>query len=393
MLMHKKIILFLFFFTICNAQYTLIHDGLVRGYTVSYPNSAAEPCPLIINMHGYGSDALNQQSYSEMDDYALDQNIAVVYPMGIDSAWNVGTFWDFSDADDIGFISVLIDSVAEDFNIDLDRVYACGMSNGGYMAYELACELSDKIAAFGSVTGNFMLNADQACDNSREIPFIHIHGTYDYVVPYSYSWDGSMYVGEAIEYWRNHNDLDSVLVESIPDLDPTDNTTVEKFTYYNNFSTTQFVHFKVNGGGHQWFGSSIGDWVIPIVGFNNHDINTNEELLDFFLNYRLSDFLSIDEVAGELPADFILYQNYPNPFNPTTTISYDLPENNFVNITIYDLLGREVKVLVSGELASGYHDVIWDGTNELGQSVSAGVYLYSVIAGNKVYSGKMVLMK
>jgi flagellar hook assembly protein FlgD len=52
-----------------------------------------------------------------------------------------------------------------------------------------------------------------------------------------------------------------------------------------------------------------------------------------------------------------------------------------------------VKVLVSGELASGYHDVIWDGTNELGQSVSAGVYLYSVIAGNKVYSGKMVLMK
>ncbi|MDP5957807.1 MAG: FlgD immunoglobulin-like domain containing protein, partial [Candidatus Marinimicrobia bacterium] len=76
-----------------------------------------------------------------------------------------------------------------------------------------------------------------------------------------------------------------------------------------------------------------------------------------------------------------------------TTISYELPENNFVNITIYDLLGREVKVLVSGELASGYHDVIWDGTNELGQSVSAGVYLYSVIAGNKVYSGKMVLMK
>ena len=66
----------------------------------------------------------------------------------------------------------------------------------------------------------------------------------------------------------------------------------------------------MSGGGHQWFGSSIGAWAIPFLGLNNHDINTNEELFDFFLNYRLSDFLSIDEVAGELPADFILHQNY-----------------------------------------------------------------------------------
>ncbi len=386
-------IFLLFFFTVCNAQLTLTYDGLTREYYVSYPDSATEPCPLVINMHGFGSNALDQQFYSEMDDYALDQNIAVVYPMGIDSAWNVGTYWDFSDANDIGFISVLIDSVAEDFNIDLDRVYACGMSNGGYMAYELACELSDKIAAFGSVTGNFMLNADQVCDDSREIPFIHIHGTNDYIVPYSYSWDGSMYVGEAIEYWRDHNDLDSVLVESLPDLDSTDNTTVEKFTYYNNSSPTQFVHFKVIGGGHQWFGSSIGDWAIPFLGLNNHDINANEELLDFFLNYRLSDFLSTDEVVGELPDDFILHQNYPNPFNPTTTIRYELPENSFVKITVYDLLGREVRKLVSGERVSGKHEVIWNARNDKGMPVSAGVYLISIQAGDIVQTKKAVLLK
>ena len=386
-------IFLLFFFTVCYAQLTLTHDGLVREYAVSYPNNVTEPCPLVINMHGYNNNIYDQQFYSEMDDYALGQNIAVVYPMGIDSAWNVGTYWDFSDANDIGFISVLIDSVAEDFNIDLDRVYACGMSNGGYMAYELACELSDKIAAFGSVTGNFMLNADQVCDDSREIPFIHIHGTNDYIVPYSFSWDGSMYVGEAIEYWRDYNDLDSVLVESLPDLDLTDNTTVEKFTYYNNSSSTQFVHFKVSGGGHQWFGSSFGDWVIPFLGFNNHDINTNEELLDFFLNYRLSDFLSIDEVAVELPVDFILHQNYPNPFNPTTTIRYDLPKNNFVNITICDLLGREVRRLVSGERVSGTHEIIWDGTNDNNSPAAAGVYLISIQVGEFRQTKKMVLLK
>ncbi|MBC8322327.1 MAG: T9SS type A sorting domain-containing protein [Candidatus Marinimicrobia bacterium] len=391
--MINRIILSLIVATLCYAQSTLTHDGLTREYYVSYPDSATDPCPLIINMHGYSSDALDQQSYSEMDDVALNQNIAVVYPMGIDSAWNVGTYWDFSDADDIGFISVLIDSVSGDYDIDLDRVYACGMSNGGYMAYELACELSDKIAAFGSVTGNFMLNANQTCDDSREIPFIHIHGTYDLIVPYSNSWDGSMFVGESIVYWRDINNLDSVLVESIPDIDPADNTTVEKYTYYNTTSSTQFVHFKVIGGGHQWFGSTVADWVIPWLGYNNHDINANEELIDFFLNYRLSDFLSMDEIANDLPHDYILHQNFPNPFNPITTIRYDLPEAGWINITIYDMLGREVKKLVSSKQVSGKHEIMWNGTNDLSQSVSAGVYLYKVIVGNDVQTGKMVLLK
>ena len=93
-----------------------------------------------------------------MDQFALQQVIAVVYPQGINNSWNVGVAWDNNNSDDVGFIRVLIDSVAANFIIDLDRVYACGMSNGGYMAYELACHLSDKIAAFGSVTGNFMLD-------------------------------------------------------------------------------------------------------------------------------------------------------------------------------------------------------------------------------------------
>jgi len=391
--MFNRIILSLIVATLCNAQSTLTHDGLTREYYVSYPDSATDPCPLIINMHGYSSDALDQQSYSEMDDVALNQNIAVVYPMGIDSAWNVGTYWDFSDADDIGFISVLIDSVSEDYDIDLDRVYACGMSNGGYMAYELACELSDKIAAFGSVTGNFMLNANQTCDDSREIPFIHIHGTYDLIVPYSNSWDGSMYVGESIEYWRNVNNLDSVLVESIPDIDPTDNTTVEKYTYYNTSSTTQFVHFKVIGGGHQWFGSTVADWVIPWLGYNNHDINANEELIDFFLNYRLSDFLSTEIIEENLPADFILHQNYPNPFNPSTAIRFELKDNSLVNISIYDLLGKRVKKLLEDELVSGTHEIIWDGRNELGIKAPSGIYIFQMESKGLRKTHKGLLLK
>ena len=113
-------------------------------------------------MHGYGGSSQSQLSYSEMDLFAHPMNVAVVYPQGATngwgiSAWNIGTFWDQSNLDDVGFISLMIDQISADFDIDLDRVYACGMSNGGYMAYELACELENKIAAFGSVTGNFIL--------------------------------------------------------------------------------------------------------------------------------------------------------------------------------------------------------------------------------------------
>ena len=244
-------------------------------------------------MHGYTSNAVEQQLYSEMDNYALAMNIAVVYPEGINNSWNVGTSWDNNNHDDVGFTRVLIDSVAAQFIVDLDRVYACGMSNGGYMAYELACELADKIAAFGSVTGNFMLNSTQFCMNERLIPIIDLHGTGDQTVPYSSSFDGSLTIAQSIEYWRDFNELTIENIESMPDIDLTDNTTVEKFTYSSENHSTQFVHFKVIGGGHQWFGSTIGDFFISQLGLNNHDINTNEELISFFLQYRLSNFIGL----------------------------------------------------------------------------------------------------
>lgn len=99
------------------------------------------------------------------------------------------------------------------------------------------------------------------------------------------------------------------------------------------------------------------------------------------------------ENGSVLPSTFTLHQNYPNPFNPMTTLRYDLPENSFVNITIYDMLGKEVKKLVSGERVSGFHSAIWKGTNDQGKPVSAGVYLYQIRAGKFVQTKKMVLLK
>ena len=263
--------------------FDLNHDGVTRTYLMSYPNSL-EDCPLIINMHGYTGNATQQQVYTQMDVYAHPQNIAVVYPQGMPNnqgitSWNVGTNWDGNSYDDVGFISAMIDDIASNFDIDLDRVYACGMSNGGYMAYELACELPHKITAFGSVTGNFMLNSNQECDSGREIPIIHFHGSADGVVNYyPPSFDGSLTVVESIDYWSDFNNL---TMENIEELD--DN--VEIFTYESEVSSTQFVHFKVENGGHVWFG-------------NNWGFHSSEELINFFLQYKLSDFY-LEEIVNE----------------------------------------------------------------------------------------------
>ena len=271
---------------------TLTYDNIVREYYVSYPENSDSSVPLIINMHGFGSYAIQQKNYSQMDSYAHSKGVAVVYPEAINNSWNVGTGRGLNRQDDVGFINVLIDSIATDYNIDLDRIYACGMSNGGYMSYELICSLSDKITAFGSVTGNFMLNDDQSCSVSREIPLIHIHGTDDRLVDYTDSRDYAMNTMDSVNYWAKHNQLSELEIQAIDDVVPSDKTYVEKFTFYRNNSDTKVVHFKVYNGGHQWFGSPVGDWFWIKLGLgnNNLDINASKELVDFFLQYKLSDF-------------------------------------------------------------------------------------------------------
>ena len=95
----------------------------------------------------------------------------------------------------------------------------------------------------------------------------------------------------------------------------------------------------------------------------------------------------------QLPHNFLVYQNYPNPFNPFTTLRYDLQEDGLVNITIYNMLGKVVNNLLNKNQNSGYKSVQWNATNNQGQPVSAGVYLYSIEAGDFVETKKMILLK
>ena len=94
-----------------------------------------------------------------------------------------------------------------------------------------------------------------------------------------------------------------------------------------------------------------------------------------------------------LPDKHSLHQNYPNPLNPETIIPYDLPENIFVNITIYDLLGRQVKTLVNQVQNAGFNSIQWNATNDYGEPVSAGIYLYQIKAGTFYQTRKMALLR
>ena len=138
---------------------SIVHDGIQRDYRIYVPSiyDGSMEVPVVFNIHGYGSNAFQQEAYGDFRPIADTANFILVAPDG--TLDNSGTaFWNAfgsptETVDDVGFISALIDTLAEDYSINLNRVYSTGMSNGGFMSYKLACGLSSRIAAIASVTG------------------------------------------------------------------------------------------------------------------------------------------------------------------------------------------------------------------------------------------------
>jgi len=117
----------------------------------------------------------------------------------------------------------------------------------------------------------------------------------------------------------------------------------------------------------------------------------------YWTNYSNTVSITIESLdlknTNNVPNDFLIHQNYPNPFNPITTLRYNLLEDSHVSITVYDMLGNVVNNLINGNQSSGYRTIQWNATNNQGQPVSAGVYLYNIQAGNFVDTKKMILLK
>ena len=112
------------------------------------------------------------------------------------------------------------------------------------------------------------------------------------------------------------------------------------------------------------------------------------------VRYQINGVLKLSgRITSTLPVSHSLQQNYPNPFNPATTIPYALSDRSHVSLKVYDLLGREVRTLISEIQTPGVYQAIWDGRDNRGALVSSGTYFYRIHVGNFIRSKKMILLK
>ncbi len=327
-----------------NAQTTVVDSiysgGMWRSYRLYVPAiyTGATARPLIINLHGYTSNALQQQLYSNFAPIADTANFLMVYPNGTFSSgqryWNAGLY--STGVDDIGFLSHLIDSLKLQYNINLNRVYATGMSNGGFMSHTLACELSNRITAIASVTGSiFTTQYGSYCHPTRPVPVMQIHGTSDATVPYTGNLSqGMVPIDSVVKYWVTKNNCNpTAAFSNVPNTSTTDNCTAEHYVYSggNLGSTVEF--YKIIGGGHSWPGAPYN-----IPGINtNQDFKASKEIWRFFNQYNLASLTNVVDIEKQNLSVSI----YPNPANTVLHLHVD-KKTSLASIHITDVLGNVV---------------------------------------------------
>lgn len=245
-------------------------NGVLRDYIIHIPESYSgnEAYPLLFVFHGFGGNMESSYNNSKFYELAESENFIVVHPNGISSRWDAVSLTNNTDID---FVEELITAIKNEYSIDSTRIYSAGMSNGGYFSFLLACELSDKIAAIGSVTGLMFQNVVNNCAPTRAISVIQIHGTEDNIVNYDN-------VEDVINFWVDKNNTDATpTIVDIPNIDTSDGSTVERFTYQNGDNNIEIQHLKITNGFHDWPGYE-----------GNMDINASEEVWNFLKRYDIN---------------------------------------------------------------------------------------------------------
>ena len=346
---------------------SIMHDGIEREYVLYIPAiyDGNQDVPLVLNFHGFGSNANEQMFYGDFRDIADTEGFVLVHPQGTtlngSQYWNVGSPGSSGiPVDDVGFTETLIDELANLYAINLDRVYATGMSNGGFMSFLLACQLSEKIAAIASVTGSMTFDTYDNCNAQHPTPILQIHGTNDGVVPYDGNTTWILSIEDVISYWVNYNNCQTnPTITTFPDLNPSDGSTVEHIVYTDgdNASTTELM--KVIGGGHTWPGS-----VFNLPG-TNQDINASMEIWQFFSRFDINGQLSFNEFDN---GQVIIY---PNPTSSKINLSL-----NFYDDLNYELFTATGNKLIFGTIKSSNQEI--DLSN-----LPPNVYFLKL--GNQVY--------
>jgi polyhydroxybutyrate depolymerase len=269
-----------------NGTYTKSIDvnGKVREYLIHIPNAydGTQSVPIMLNFHGWSMSASDQMNLSDMRALSESEQFILAYPQGAlffgSTHWNVGSWTRGSTSNDIGFISDLIIEITANYNIDENRIYACGYSNGGFFSQELACQFSDKIAAIGTVASNMSERTRNTCNPTHPTAIITISGTTDTVVLYDGSEpEETISHSETINYWIDFNNTDtSAVITNLPNSNTTDGSSVKLFQYFNGDNNVEIEHYKVINGGHGWPG---------VLG--NMDIDTNFLIWNFVSQFDI----------------------------------------------------------------------------------------------------------
>ena len=288
--MKKSILLFTFLLTIfssCEKDYnknleecsfnnnvqSIVHDGVNREYILYIPDSydGTSSVPLMLNFHGFGGSASDYMQEADMRSLAEVDTFILVYPQGSclegSSHWNPCPTGEDnkSTADDVGFVESMISEISSQYNVDMERIYAAGYSNGGMMAYGLANYKSDLIAAVASVSGTML---DCTGPTNHPMPVVHLHGTSDSVVSYNGSTDWNS-VQSTLDHWINFNN--TVLTPTI-----TSDNTIEHYVYDQGDNSVSVEHYKFIGGEHVWFSTTFQDQSTSELVWNfvsRYDIN------------------------------------------------------------------------------------------------------------------------
>ena len=255
-----------------NAQ-SIVHDGFNREFVLYIPNSydGTSSVPLMFNFHGFGGSASNYMLEADMRSLAEADTFILIYPQGscLDglSHWNACPLGgdNKSNADDFGFIESMITEISSHYNVDMERIYATGYSNGGMMAYGLANYKSDLIAAVASVSGVML---DCTGTKSHPMPVVHLHGTSDDVFPYNGSSDYNS-VQSTLDHWINFNN--TVLTPTV-----TSDNNIEHYVYNQGDRSVSVEHYKFIGGDHVWFSATY------------HDQSTSDLVWNFVSRYDIN---------------------------------------------------------------------------------------------------------
>jgi len=344
----KRLLSLLIFITSLSVSYaqgyinsTMMYDGLTREYSFYVPASydGTTSFPLLFNFHGGNGVIADWQTTADMRPIADTANFILVYPQarqdpsdGNSLNWlpkTPGTF------DDVPFISALIDTIASDYQIDQNRIYACGYSLGGEFSYELACKLNSKIAAIGAVARTMQADPNSYCSPVHPTGVLTILGTDDFISPYNgLTFGGIEYYisAEATHsYWATHNNCDTTATMN------TVSPSVERYTWSTASGCAYVEELKVIGGGHDWPGS-----------FGNMTIDANSEIWQFVSRYDINGLIGCSTTSiNENNNTRENYKVYPNPVHTQITIDMGLAEER--EFRLYNPIGE---LVLSGVLNS-----------------------------------------